>query len=118
MEQNNSVGQENCNRSEPRTIVDKYYSVEFSFEELESVYQFRIWDLSEGGMCVLVREDSAVLEYLKAGKTFDMKYYATDLPGKIEQLETEVKHVSKDEQGRFKGHVMVGLKILESDSLN
>ena len=113
MEPKNSAGQENCNRSEPRTIVDKYYSVEFSFEGLETVYQFRIRDLSENGMCVLVREDSAVLGYLKEGETFNMKYYSTDLPGKIEQLKTAVRHVSKDEQGRFKGHLMVGLQIVE-----
>lgn len=66
-------------------------------------------------MCVLVREDSTVLEYLKEGKIFNLKYYATDRPGKIEELETEVKHISKDNQGRFKGHVMVGLLILEKE---
>jgi len=30
-------------------------------------------------------------------------------------LETEVKHISKDSQGRFKGHVMVGLQIIEKE---
>lgn len=115
MEQKNSTEQKNCNRSEPRTVVDKYYSVEFSFTGLETVYQFRIRDLSVSGMCVLVREDSVVLEYLKEGEVFNMKYYSTDQPGKIEELETEVKHISKDNQGRFKGHVMVGLQILEKE---
>lgn len=113
MEQNNSVTPEACKRSEPRTIVDKYYSVEFSFEALETVYQFRIRDLSDSGMCVLVREDSAVLNHLQEGEVFTMKYYSSDMPGKIEQLQTEVKHISKDKQGRFKGHFMVGLQILE-----
>jgi len=115
MNQINSTEPKNCNRSEPRKIVDKYYSVEFSFTGLETVYQFRIWNLSESGMCVLVREDSTVLEYLKEGQIFSLKYYATDRPGKIEVLETEVKHISKDSQGRFKGHVMVGLQILEKE---
>lgn len=116
MEQKNSAGHESCNRAEPRTIVNKYYSVECSFEGLETVYQFRIWDLSEHGMCVLVREDSAVLTYLKEGETFNMKYYSADVPGKIEQLETKVRHISKDKQGRFKGHLMVGLQIIEKEN--
>lgn len=116
MEHKEFAGHEACNRSEPRTFVDKYYSVEFSFEGLEAVYQFRIRDLSESGICVLVREDSAVLGYLKVGETFNMKYYSSELPGQIENLETEVRHISKDRQGRFKGHLMVGLQILEKDN--
>jgi len=104
---------ETGNRQEPRKVVDKYYSVEFSIEALEPVYQFRIWNLSERGMCVLVREDSAVLNHLQEGKIFKMKYYPIDFPGKAEQLETEVRHISKDDKGRFKGHFMVGLLILE-----
>ena len=45
-----------------------------------------------------------MLEYLKAGKTFDMKYYATDLPGKIEQIDSAQEalykqcYASRDEQ--------------------
>lgn len=113
MEQATPNDPETGNRQEPRKIVDKYYSVEFSIEALEPVYQFRIWNLSEKGMCVLVREDSAVLHYLQKGKIFKMKYYPTDFPGQVEQLETEVRHVSKDDKGRFKGHFMVGLAILE-----
>ncbi|MFO7558857.1 MAG: PilZ domain-containing protein [Desulfobacterales bacterium] len=113
MEQATPNDPETGNRQEPRKVVDKYYSVEFSIEALEPVYQFRIWNLSEKGMCVLVREDSAVLHHLQKGKIFKMKYYPTDFPGQVEQLETEVRHVSKDDKGRFKGHFMVGLAILE-----
>jgi hypothetical protein len=113
MKQDTPKNLETGNRQEPRKIVDKYYSVELSIEELEPVYQFRIWNLSERGMCVLVREDSMVLNHLKEGKVFKMRYYPTDLPGQAEQLETMVRHISKDEQGRFKGHFMVGLSILE-----
>jgi hypothetical protein len=113
MKQDTSNDPETGNRQEPRKVVDKYYSVEFSIETLEPVYQFRIWNLSDRGMCVLVREDSAVLAHLQEGKIFNMKYYPTDSPGQVEQLETEVRHVTKDDNGRFKGHFMVGLSILK-----
>ncbi len=101
------------NRSDPRELVDQYYSVEFSIQGLELVYQFKIWNLSQKGMCVLVREDSAILEHVKVGERLKMKYYPTDLLGPVEHLETEVRHITKDDEGRFKGHYMLGLLILE-----
>jgi CRISPR/Cas system-associated endonuclease Cas1 len=99
-------------RSEPRKITDKYFSVEFPVKELSSVYQFKIWDLSTKGMCVLVREDSNVLQYLKVGDTLEMKYYPTESLSPVEYLKTEIKHISRDPQGRFKKHYLVGLAIL------
>ncbi len=102
------------NRTDPRGVVDQYYSVEFSIQGLELIYQFKIWNLSQKGMCVLVREDSAILEHVKVGERLKMKYYPTDLLGPVEHLETGVKHITKDDEGRFKGHYMMGLSILEN----
>ena len=110
---NDTTHQKDKNRSELRTIVDRFYSVELSIEALEPIYQFRIWNLSQKGMCVLVKEGSAILDHIAVGKVFKMKYYPTELLGPIEYLETEVKHITKDDGGRFKGHYMVGLSILE-----
>ncbi|KPK31360.1 MAG: hypothetical protein AMK69_00440 [Nitrospira bacterium SG8_3] len=99
-------------RSEPRDIVDKFYSVEFSLKGIDFVYQFKIWNMSSKGMCVLIKEDSAVLKHLKAGDVMDMKYYSSDALSPTEHLQTEIRHITKDEEGRFKGHVLVGLSIL------
>jgi len=116
MSQDAPYDPETGNRQEPRKVVDQYYSVECSIPDLEPVYQFRIWNRSESGMCVLIREDSAVLHHLQVGKIFTMKYYPINSPGRLEQFDTMVRHISKDEHGRFKGHFMVGLSILEKQN--
>jgi hypothetical protein len=102
-------------RSKPRTILDRYYSVEFSLSEVEFLYQFKIWNISQQGICVVVKEGSEILNHLKVGDILEMKYYPTDKQGSTEALRTEIRHITKDEQGRFKGHYLVGLSILERD---
>ena len=99
-------------RSEPREIVDKFYSVEFALKGIDFVYQFKIWNMSAKGMCVLIKEDSDVLKHLKAGDIVDMKYYSSDSLAPTEHLQTEIRHITKDDEGRFKGHFLVGLFIL------
>ncbi|NVM24706.1 MAG: PilZ domain-containing protein [Desulfobacterales bacterium] len=105
-------------RSEPRSIIDQYYSVEFSISESTFVYQFKIWDISPKGTCVLVKEDSGLLNRLKVGDIMNLKYYTTDSSRPIEYLETEIRHIAKDEKGRFKGLYLVGLSILDDLSSN
>jgi uncharacterized protein YbaR (Trm112 family) len=100
-------------RSEPRRIIDQYYSVEFLIEDLEFAYQFKIWDKSSKGISVLVKEDSDLLNHIKVGDILNMKYYKADSSKATEYLKTEIKHITKDKKGRFKGLYLVGLSILE-----
>lgn len=100
-------------RAEPRTILDQYHSVEMSFKSMENLYQFKIWDISSKGMCILVKETSHILNYIRVGETLDMKYYTRDPAKPPRSLRTEIRHITKDDQGRFKGHYLVGLSILE-----
>lgn len=100
-------------RSEVRSIIDRYYSVEFSISECAYVYQFKIWDISPKGICVLVKEDSDLLNHLQVGDVLRLKYYTADASKSIEHLKTEIRHITRDEQGRFKGLYLVGLSILE-----
>lgn len=99
-------------RSEPRSIIDQYYSVEFSIRECPFTYQFKIWDISPRGICTLVKEDSDLLNYLKVGDILNLKYYTTDSSKPIEFFKTEIRHITKDDTGRFKGLYLVGLSIL------
>jgi hypothetical protein len=105
-------------RSEPRKIIDKYYSVEFSMSDLDFAYQFKIWNLSSKGICVVVKEDSDLLNHVKVGQVLDLKYSANDATHPVETLKTEIKHISKDEEGRFKGLYLIGLSILGSKNPN
>lgn len=99
-------------RSEPRLAPDKYHSVEIPIKGVPYTYQFKIWDRSLKGLCVVVKEDSEFMKYLKVGDIFDMKYYGEDPRESAECLKTEVRHITKDEEGRFKGHYLVGISIL------
>jgi len=103
-------------RSEPRNIIDQYYSVEFLISGCVCAYQFKIWDISSKGVCVLVKEDSDLLNYIKVGDILDLKYYKTDSSEPPEYLKTGIKHITKDEKGRFKGAYLVGLSIPENQN--
>ena len=100
-------------RHDSRTEVDKYYSVELSIADTSLIYQFRIWNLSSRGICIVVKEDSDLLKHMKVGNVLNMKYYPTDSSCPKEYLKTQIKHITKDKQGRFRNHVLVGLFILE-----
>ena len=99
-------------RSEPRSIADRYFSVEFSLRNLDHVYQFQIRETSSSGLCVLVKEGSAVLKHLQVGDVLDLKYNPSNLSDEPEHLKTEIKHITRDDWGRFRGHYMVGLSLL------
>jgi hypothetical protein len=92
---------------------DQYYSAEFSVNGLGTVYQFRLWETDSTPMCVLVREDSNLLPWLRVGDVYNVKYYAADSGYSPDFLSTEIRDITKDDEGRFKGHYMVGLEILE-----
>jgi hypothetical protein len=100
-------------RSETRTKVGQYRIVEFSVEGLAHLYQFKIWNISPLGIGVLVMHGSEVLKYLKVGDILNMKYYRQQPSEQPEQLKTEIKHITEDAQGRFRGNYLVGLSILE-----
>lgn len=105
-------------RSEPRTTIDQFYSVDFSIGSESLFYQFKIWDLSPKGMCLLVKEDSAVLKHLKVGDIVNMKYYKADSPESSEYMKTEIRYITKDEEGRFKGHYKVGISVAEAQDVS
>jgi outer membrane receptor for Fe3+-dicitrate len=86
-------------RYEPGTEVDQYYSVELSIPDAGLIYQFRIWNLSSRGICIVVKKDSDLLEHLKVGNILNMKYYPTDSSCPTEYLKTQIKHITKDKQG-------------------
>ena len=96
----------------PGEKVDHYYSVEFSFEGLGVIYQFKIWKIVSTVMSVLVKENSGILPWLKVGDKLSMKYYSKDFVHPFENLNTEIRHITKQDQGRLKGHYLVGIEIV------
>jgi hypothetical protein len=99
-------------RTETRSAAERYYSVQFTTQGLASYYQFKLWNISKKGICILVKEGSDVLNHLEVGDTLEMTYYLADTQGAHENLKTQIKHITKNDNGRFQGHFMVGLSIL------
>jgi hypothetical protein len=99
-------------RAESRSRVNEFYSVELSIKDIDLAYQFKIWDVSYRGMCVMIRPDSDILKHLRVGDILNMKYYKNDTSKAVEFLRTEIRHITKDDTGRFKDHYLVSLSIM------
>ena len=99
---------------QPGNYIDHYSSVEISNGSIDLSYHFKLWNIASASMCILVKEDSKILPQLKEGNTFNMKYYADDPLCPAEYRETAIQNIYKDDHGRFKGHYLVYLKILDN----
>ncbi len=99
-------------RSASRSIIDQYYSVEFSIKDTAFLYQFKIWNISPEGVYVLVREDSDLLNHIKAGDILDLRYCKT-ASSQYAELKTQIRHIAKNGTGRFKGLYQIELSIVE-----
>ena len=106
---NNSVRSE----STQRNILDKYYSVEFSPNGKGPVYLFKLRDISLKGLCILVKENSAILKGLKVGDILNMEYNSLESSGFTEIFKTKIRYISKTYQGRFTEDYLVGLSIID-----
>lgn len=98
-------------RSEARTILDAYCSVEFSISRQDPAFQFQIRDVSPVGMGILINKASKALACLKAGQVLDMTYHPENGKGAPENMKTEIRHITYLESGPFKGQYLVGLLV-------
>ncbi len=99
----------------PEMEPNRYYSVEFAISGHDILYQFKLWNDASNALFVLIKEESALIEQLKPGNVFTGKYYSNDSHNPIEFWKTEVRSISKDKKGRFKGHYLVDLGIVTED---
>jgi hypothetical protein len=102
------------NQKGPWKRMDQYNSVEFSSDKLSITHQFEIREIEQMPMCILVREDSSVLSQIKTGDILDMRYNCRNSRGSAAYQKTAIRHIIKKDKGRFKGHYLVGLEILEN----
>jgi len=100
------------NENELSTILDKYYSVQFSLSKMDPTYLFKLRDISSNGLCILVKQDSTVFRQLNEGDILDMEYNPTRSSGPTKLLKTQI--TSKNCYDRFKGHSLVELTIIDN----
>ena len=100
------------NTNESRTILDRYYSVQFSLSKMDPAYLFKLRNISSNGLCILVKQDSTVFRQLNEGDILDMEYNPTRSSGPTKLFKTQV--TSKNCYDRFKGHSLVELTIIDN----
>jgi len=99
-------------RSESRNILDDYYSVQFTLSRMDPAYLFKLRNISDNGLCILVKQDSTVFRQLNEGDILDMEYNPTESSGPTKLLKTQI--TSKNCYDRFKGHSLVELTIIDN----
>jgi hypothetical protein len=110
MEEKTAVDNFNGNKDESSTILDQYYSVQFSLSKMDPAYLFKLRDISSNGLCILVKQDSTVFRQLNEGDILDMEYNPTRSSGPTKLFKTQI--TSKNCYDRFKGHSLVELTII------
>ena len=100
------------NKDESRTILDKYYSVQFSLSKMDPTYLFKLRNISDNGLCILVKQDSSAFKQLNVGDILNMEYNPTESSGPTKLLKTQI--TSKNCYDRFKGHSLVELSIIDN----
>ncbi len=111
MEEKTILNRSAKRKSESRTILDKFYSVQFFLNYMGPTYLFKLRDIPLNGLCILVKEDSSVPKELKVGDILDMEYNTPGLSDSSKLLKTQVS--SKNCHDRFAGHSLVGLSIID-----
>lgn len=94
--------------------MNRWYSVLFSLRGDDHTYRSKVWDKATSSMHLLIEEPSDLIPRLKVGDTVNMRYYSTDPRNPSEYLEASVQHITKRDQGRLKGHYLIGLDIVSS----
>lgn len=100
-------------REEERAESLKPGSVEFIPGGNHIPYHFKLKDFSSKGLGILVRKDSKVLQNIKIGDVLNMKYHPEMATVNPKVHQTQIKHISEPEPGKHKGHMLVGLMIME-----
>jgi hypothetical protein len=98
-------------RLEPRATQLSNHRAEFKFPGVP-IYQLKVRDLSSKGAGIVARADSNFLTMIHVGQELDVKLIS---PGETEALsghyKSRIEHVSELKEGRFRGHMVVGISI-------
>jgi len=112
MSQSTSSKSSTDRRTETRRKATEFYSVEINLGGDLPVYRFKLRDISDHGVCILIKKGSPIVTHLQVGGRLDLLFYSDSRAGTPRQLTTEIRHITEGEPGNFEGHVLVGLQVL------
>ena len=99
-------------RSAKRALPTGFHGAEIKLTGVP-LYQFKLKDISDTGASLLVKEDSAMINHLEVGQSLKIKFHLKSRPDLNGYFESKIKHITKVEEGRYKGHYLVGVRILD-----
>jgi len=82
------------------------------------LYQFKLKETSDNGASILVKDDSFMINYLKVGKTLKINFSSDHRADHNGVFESEIMHITKVDTGRYKGHYLVGVRILDKNDVS
>ncbi len=100
------------NKSESGTILDEFYSVQFSLNGKGPSYIFKLRNTASNGSCILVKKDSSVFKQLKVGDILNMEYNPLELSDPSKSLKTQI--TAKNSNNLFTDHSFVELSIIDN----
>jgi len=100
-------------RSESRSAKLRDYRVEIKFVG-EPIYQFRVTDVSTKGAGLLINDNSAFLKMIEVGQIVDVNFISPKGLNPTGMYKAEIRHITKMKKGKYNGHRLVGIHILES----
>ena len=100
-------------RSEHRSTKLRDYHVEIKFVG-EPIYQFRVTDVSTKGAGLLINDNSAFLKLIEIGQIVDVNFISPKGLNPTGMYKAEIRHNTIIEKGKYNGHRLVGILILES----
>jgi hypothetical protein len=109
-------GQQVERRCEPRSTELSNQRAEFKLTYVP-VYQFKVRDLSAKGAGIVVKADSNFMKMIQVGQEVDVKMIpGTGVAGSSGHQRSRVAHVTELKEGRYRGHLVVGLSFLSKAS--
>ena len=90
-----------------------YTCVEFHIRRMGAVYQSKIWEVPLKGLFFLVKEESSVLAHLRTGDEINARYTQVNRRKPGDYIKTTIRYIIQEHTGRFKGHYLVGLAMME-----
>ena len=110
------TGQPNNRRREPRATKLSNHRAEFKLTGVP-IYQLKVRDLSAKGAGIVARVDSNFLKMIRIGQELDVKLISfADATGPSGYYRSRIEHISELKEGRFKGHIVIGISIFTKRS--
>jgi hypothetical protein len=110
----NSISAEK--RTNPRYPALSEHMVVFAFPSAP-LYQLKVKDISETGIGVIVKPESKFLDLIEIGQEMQLELLAPQESQHMQGFyEARIAHITALEEGKFKGHKLIGLELISKIS--